>query len=264
MTQSDSIAKVAPALVAAQGAIKPIPKDGKNPAFRSRYATLDAIMEAVRPALTAHGLALVQGAMYPETNSDGKLVGITVESRIVHTSGEWVASVVPVPVVKADAHGLGSALSYGRRYGISALLALTTDDDDDGNAAATPAPARASAPARAPSLARTPAPAREDTGTSGRLYDTVPTTPTEMMPLAKAEALEIKGKRLGDMSDERLNALRQWAQEKGNTVYDKAAFTILAAREAALMADEAVADDDDSLGLNVPQQPARTRDDLPF
>lgn len=266
MTQSDSIAKVAPALVAAQGAIKPIPKDGKNPAFRSRYATLDAIMEAVRPALTANGLALVQGVKHPDTNEDGKLVGITVESRIVHTSGEWVASVVPVPVVKADAHGLGSALSYGRRYGISALLALTTDDDDDGNAAATPARAQERtqerAPARTPAPA--PAPAREDTGASGRLYDKVPTTPVEAMPLAKAESLEIKGKRLGDMSDERLNALRQWAQEKGNTVYDKAAFTILAAREAALMADEAVADDDDSLGLNVPQQPARTRDDLPF
>ncbi len=136
MTSPETIKYLAPALVAAQEALKPIAKDGKNPAFRSRYATLDGIMETVRPALAAHGLAVVQGVVHPETGEGGRLVGITVETRLVHTSGEWLASVVPVPVAKGDAHGLGSALSYGRRYGISALLALSTDEDDDGNAAA--------------------------------------------------------------------------------------------------------------------------------
>lgn len=222
MNRSESIAQIAPALVAAQGQFGPIVKDGKNPAFRSKYATLDGIMAAIRPALAANGLAVVQGAVHPETDG-GKLVGLTVESVLVHTSGEWMATVVPVPVGKSDAHGLGSAMSYGRRYGISALLALTTDEDDDGNAAARP-PQRPSAPP--------PPPAGQ------RLHESVPETPREPMPLAKAEAMTMKGQRLGDMDEERLDKLAAWAKEKGNAAIYAACQTILAAREAAMAEDE--------------------------
>jgi hypothetical protein len=214
---------LAPALVAAQEALKPIAKDGKNPAFRSRYATLDGIMETVRPALAAHGLAVVQGVVHPETGEGGRLVGIMVETRLIHTSGEWLASVVPVPVAKGDAHGLGSALSYGRRYGISALLALSTDEDDDGNAAAKAPPAKPQAK---------PAPAAPAPGQ--RLHDRVPTTPPpEAMTLAKAETVELKGQRLVDMDDDRLDKLRAWAEEKGNAFILAAIDAIQAAREAA-------------------------------
>jgi hypothetical protein len=223
MTSSETTATLCAALVAAQGALKPIAKDGKNPAFRSRYATLDGIMETVRPALAAHGLAVVQGVVHPETGEGGRLVGIMVETRLVHTSGEWLASVVPVPVAKGDAHGLGSALSYGRRYGISALLALSTDEDDDGNAAAKAPPAKPQAK---------PAPAAPAPGQ--RLHDRVPTTPPpEGMSLAKAETVELKGQRLADMDDDRLDKLRAWAEEKGNAFILAAIDTIQAAREAA-------------------------------
>jgi len=227
---SDSIAQLAPALVAAQGTIKAVPKDGKNPAFRSKYATLDAIMEAVRPALAAQGLTVVQGVIHPETSAEGRLVGITVETRVIHSSGEWVASVVPVPVAKADAHGLGSALSYGRRYGISALLALTTDEDDDGNAAATSTNRSAPAPRR-----QEPPTAPEP---GKRLHASVPETPREPMSLAKAEAVTMKGQTLGSMDDERLEKLLAWPTEKGNGAIVAACQTILAAREADDMADE--------------------------
>jgi hypothetical protein len=223
VTSSETTATLCAALVAAQGALKPIAKDGKNPAFRSRYATLDGIMETVRPALAAHGLAVVQGVIHPETGEGGRLVGIMVETRLVHTSGEWLASVVPVPVAKGDAHGLGSALSYGRRYGISALLALSTDEDDDGNAAAKAPPAKPQAK---------PAPAAPAPGQ--RLHDRVPTTPPpEGMSLAKAETVELKGQRLADMDDDRLDKLRAWAEEKGNAFILAAIDTIQAAREAA-------------------------------
>jgi hypothetical protein len=226
MTSSETTATLCAALVAAQGALKPIAKDGKNPAFRSRYATLDGIMETVRPALAAHGLTVVQGVIHPETGEGGRLVGITVETRLVHTSGEWLASVVPVPVAKGDAHGLGSALSYGRRYGISALLALSTDEDDDGNAAAKAPPAKPQAK---------PAPTAPAPGQ--RLHDRVPTTPPERMTLAKAEQVAIKGTRLVDMNDDRLAKLKEWATEKGHPAYLAAIDAIQAAREAA--------DDDD-------------------
>ncbi len=227
MTSSETTATLCAALVAAQAGLKPIAKDGKNPAFRSRYATLDGIMETVRPALAAHGLAVVQGVVHPETGEGGRLVGIMVETRLVHTSGEWLASVVPVPVAKGDAHGLGSALSYGRRYGISALLALSTDEDDDGNAAAKAPPAKPQAK---------PAPAAPAPGQ--RLHDRVPTTPPpEGMSLAKAETVELKGQRLIDMTPDRLDKLRAWAEEKGNAFILAAIDAIQAAREAA--------DDDD-------------------
>jgi hypothetical protein len=225
VTSSETTATLCAALVAAQGGLRPIAKDGKNPAFRSKYATLDGIMETVRPALAAHGLAVVQGVIHPETGEGGRLVGITVETRLVHTSGEWLASVVPVPVAKGDAHGLGSALSYGRRYGISALLALSTDEDDDGNAAAKAPPARQERPAK-------PAPAAPAPGQ--RLHDRVPTTPPpEAMTLAKAETVELKGQRLVDMDDDRLDKLRAWAQDKGNAFILAAIDAIQASRDAA-------------------------------
>jgi hypothetical protein len=243
VTRSDSIAKIAPALVAAQAAFPSIVKDGKNPAFRSKYATLDGIMAAVRPALAANGLAVVQGAIHPETDGP-KLVGLAVESVLVHTSGEWMATMVPVPVTKSDAHGLGSALSYGRRYGISALLALTTDEDDDGNAATRPPQqprheSRQERPAAPP-----PPPAGQ------RLHERVPETPAAPMSLAKAEAMTMKGQRLGDMDEERLEKLAAWASEKGNAAIHAACQTILAAREAAMMADD-MADEMDQV-LNLP------------
>jgi hypothetical protein len=221
VTRSDSIAQIAPALVAAQAAFPPIVKDGKNPAFRSKYATLDGIMAAIRPALAANGLAVMQGAIHPETDG-GKLVGLAVESILIHASGEWMATAVPVPVTKSDAHGLGSALSYGRRYGVSALLALTTDEDDDGNAAARP-----------PRQERPAAPPSPPAGQ--RLHSSVPETPAAPMSLAKAEAMTMKGQRLGDMDEERLDKLAAWASEKGNAAVHAACQTILAAREAAMV-----------------------------
>jgi hypothetical protein len=63
---------------------------------------------------------------------------VTVESRIIHTSGEWISTTVTIPVTKPDAHGLGSALTYGRRYSVSALLAISADEDDDANASVAP------------------------------------------------------------------------------------------------------------------------------
>jgi hypothetical protein len=222
VTSSETTATLCAALVAAQGALKPIAKDGNNPAFRSRYATLDGIMETVRPALAAQGLAVVQGVVHPETGEGGRLVGIMVETRLVHTSGEWLASVVPVPVAKGDAHGLGSALSYGRRYGLSALLALSTDEDDDGNAAAKAPPAKPTAK---------PAPAAPAPGQ--RLHDRVPGTPPEAMSLSKAETVELRGQRLVDMSPDRLDKVRTWAEEKGNNFILAAIDAIQASRDAA-------------------------------
>ena len=133
MTMSETIGAIAPALVKAQAEIKPITKDSTNPAFRSKYTSLDAIMEVVRPVLAKNGLIVVQSVL--DTIDGEHSTSITVESRVIHSSGEWIAGVVQVPVMQQTSHGFGSALSYGRRYSLSALLSLASDEDDDGNGA---------------------------------------------------------------------------------------------------------------------------------
>jgi hypothetical protein len=133
MTSSENIGAIAPSLIKAQSQMQGISKEGKNPAFKSKYVTLDSILDTLRPILTSNGLMLTQGSQQPET-----MQSVTVESRIIHTSGEWISTTVTIPVTKPDAHGLGSALTYGRRYSVSALLAISADEDDDANGAIAP------------------------------------------------------------------------------------------------------------------------------
>lgn len=141
--QSPSIAKLAAALAASQENFTAIPKDrevtvkGDFGSYKFKYATMDAIMSATRPALTKQGLAIVQG-MITRGN------GYAVETKLLHLSGEWLRNVTPMFVAGRFKDGkqypptnqeLGSAQTYARRYGLSALLCVTADEDDDGNIA---------------------------------------------------------------------------------------------------------------------------------
>lgn len=133
MKTSDSLAAIAPALVKASAELKAIVKDSTNPHFRSTYASLDTIIDTVRPVLAKHGLALVQGANSPHTDEHGRLSAFTVETMLLHASGEYIANTVVMPVGKADPQGTAAAVTYGRRYSLSSLLCLATDEDQDGN-----------------------------------------------------------------------------------------------------------------------------------
>jgi hypothetical protein len=129
MIRSESVTKLMPALLKARAECTPILKTSVNPAFRSKYADLAAIYDAVIPALTANGLVL----SHPTSFLDGIVV---VETIIVHAaSGEYWGCEYPAIPVKNDPQGLGSATTYAKRYGASAILALAADEDDDGNAA---------------------------------------------------------------------------------------------------------------------------------
>ena len=144
MKTSESIVSIAPDLVKAQAGINGVAKDGNNPIFRSKYITLDSILLAVRPVLSANNLFLTQGITHVSKNEDGIVNAVEVESKLIHSSGEWVASSVVVPVTNnvdrngkamaVDAHRVGGSLTYGRRYSLSALLSIG-EDDDDGNTA---------------------------------------------------------------------------------------------------------------------------------
>lgn len=135
MKTSESLANIAPALVKATSQLRALQKDSVNPHFKSRFVSLDAIMHEVRPTLAAHGLTVLQGAGTPHTDETGRVTALTVETTVLHQSGEWMSSSVVMPLGKVDPQGAGAAVSYGRRYGIAALLAIVADEDDDGNSA---------------------------------------------------------------------------------------------------------------------------------
>jgi uncharacterized protein YeaO (DUF488 family) len=130
--KSEGIAAYAKAWPKAQADMGAVLKDKTNPAFRSKYADLGAVIDAVLPALNKHGFGLMQAAGYdPETKC------AVCRTEIMHESGEWKAATLFCPVTKPDAQGLGSALTYARRYSLQAATGVAPEDDD-GNAAVAP------------------------------------------------------------------------------------------------------------------------------
>jgi hypothetical protein len=134
MNKSESIKELATALAKAQGQIKGAVKDSANPFFKSKYADLASVVEAIRSAFAANGLSYIQ-SVEPSDKDE-----VRVETTILHSSGEWIGcGVLALPVSKVDAQGYGSALTYARRYSLSAATGVAPEDDD-GNAAVTAKP----------------------------------------------------------------------------------------------------------------------------
>jgi hypothetical protein len=133
MNASDSIKELATALAKAQGELMGAKKDTANPFFKSKYADLASIVEALKACFPKYGLAYVQTIC---TSEDG----VGVETLLTHSSGEWVKSdPFYLPVNKADAQGFGSCATYARRYSLAAIAGVAPEDDD-GNAAAKAPP----------------------------------------------------------------------------------------------------------------------------
>ena len=144
MKHSESIALLAGALAKAQLQIEPASKNATNPHFRSHYADLASIWDACRGPLNTNGLSIVQ---FP---CDGEVGRTGLCTMLLHSSGEFISEVVTTRSQKDDPQGLGSALTYLRRYALAAVVGVTATEDDDGNAASTPVNARVSAPAPRP------------------------------------------------------------------------------------------------------------------
>lgn len=139
MRQSEQINEIASALAAFHAEAPTITFDGAANAgsYKYKYATLPQILDKVRPILAKHGLAVLQ----PVGESG------SVETIIVHTSGQWIASdPVRLPSKDNSPQGVGSAISYAKRYSLSAMLALAAEEDDDGQAAQREHGKRESAP----------------------------------------------------------------------------------------------------------------------
>jgi hypothetical protein len=133
MNRSDTIAQLSAALAQAQGEFTPAQKRGKNPQFKSGYATLDDVIASVRGPLAAHGLAVVQ----PLTNEGEQFI---LETILLHESGEWIGTETLIPHMEGNratntVQEFGISLTYMRRYMLTSMLGINAEEDTDGNGA---------------------------------------------------------------------------------------------------------------------------------
>lgn len=123
--QSAQVSELAKALINVQRTIQPAIKDATNPFVQNRYATLNSVMDSCREALLVNSIWMTQ---FPVPAEPGYLGLVT---KLTHAeSGQWQSSLAVVPLPKADPQGMGSAMTYARRYALSAMLGIVTDDDD--------------------------------------------------------------------------------------------------------------------------------------
>lgn len=154
-TRSPTLGSLAAALAAAQGEMEGAKKDSANPFFKSKYADLASVWDAIRGPLSKNGLAVLQ---FPRSPTHGV---IEVETMMCHSSGEWVAETLTMPASqwvkdaqtkeaweKFDVQTIGSAITYARRYGLQSVCGVAPEDDD-GNAAVGGDAAKASKQAQA-------------------------------------------------------------------------------------------------------------------
>lgn len=117
--QSETIGALVKALADAKTEFGAAIKDSLNPHFRSKYADLDTVVSATTPALSKHGLVVVQS-----------FDGDSLETMIAHSSGEWIKGSQPLHATKMDPQGFASASTYARRYGWMAVCGIAPEDDD--------------------------------------------------------------------------------------------------------------------------------------
>ena len=123
MEKSDTTGELAKALAIVQSKLEGTKKDGTNPFFKMSYATLASVWDACREPLTSNGLSVVQTFSPHDEN-------LTVDTTLLHSSGEWISGSLTLHLTKNDPQGAGSAITYGRRYSLAAIVGLSPEDDD--------------------------------------------------------------------------------------------------------------------------------------
>lgn len=124
MNQSQELKDLFAALSKAQAVIKGALKDSANPFFKSKYADLESVWEACREPLTKNDLSVVQTTEFvPEA-------GVCIMTTLGHASGQWIRGTLPIMAIKQDPQGIGSAITYARRYALAAIVGIVQVDDD--------------------------------------------------------------------------------------------------------------------------------------
>lgn len=127
MNKSDSIKELATALCKSQAEMSGAKKSGNNPFFKSKYADLGSVVEAVKTPFANHGLSYSQFPVYQDNK-------VGVETILMHESGEWISDVLVLPMTKQDPQAAGSAITYARRYALQAIAGIPAEDDDGNKA----------------------------------------------------------------------------------------------------------------------------------
>lgn len=125
MLKSEQINELAAALAKAQGQIEGAKKSSSNPFFKSKYADLAECWNTCRETLTANEISVIQ--MPEEINENGRL---NITTMLAHSSGQYISSTLTMTVTKLDPQAIGSAITYGRRYALAAMVGLAQEDDD--------------------------------------------------------------------------------------------------------------------------------------
>lgn len=131
MKTSESVKALATSLILAQNKIKHAAKDSQNPHFRNDYASLESVIDATKQALLDQDTAVLQGI-----SADGS----SLTTRLQHASGEFIETECKLVLSKADMQGLGSAITYARRYALAAIMNISQADDDGNAASSRPSP----------------------------------------------------------------------------------------------------------------------------
>lgn len=124
MNKSESVTELSAALAKAQAGIANAAKEGMNPHFNRTYATLKSVWSVCKTPLTDNGLSVVQS---PEVENQT----VKVTTTLLHKTGQWIESSITMPVKKWDCQGIGSAITYARRYALAAMVGVAPEDDDD-------------------------------------------------------------------------------------------------------------------------------------
>jgi len=196
---SESVKAIAPALVAAQAVVGGAHKSAENPHFKNKFAPLEEVWAAAKPALVDNKLAITQ---HPVSDDSGKPGLRTV---IWHESGEWIASTIFTAPEKNNAQGVGSVMTYLRRYSLQSVLGICPEDDD-GNAASTPTTTNTNAPATTNKLTPLTSEELEKFGADLHFADDLPAI--EML----GDALKARG--LTTTPEDKPKLLELWEQAK--------------------------------------------------
>lgn len=130
MKKSETITELSKAFAKTQKEMKQPLKDANNPFFKSKYVPLENVVEAITESASKNGLSFTQ---YPSSDEMGN---VTVGTLVMHESGEWIEyDPIKMKPVKNDPQSIGSAITYAKRYALSAIFGITSDQDDDGNEA---------------------------------------------------------------------------------------------------------------------------------
>lgn len=130
--ESKELHELAAALSTAQGEMVAASATSTNPFFKSKYASFSDVVHASRPSLSKNKLSVIQRMILDDKH------GLIIETKLMHASGQWISSIMPINPPKDDAQARGSYISYMKRYSYAALVGVCTEDeDDDGNSAAS-------------------------------------------------------------------------------------------------------------------------------